>query len=105
MSSIDQMPPDLSQIAAGISVFWCAAMRHAHRRDILCAGRLMRVLLRPGAVEICHPKKRTRCAACPIDYLSKPKKITPVISANAINSVLWPHRATIPSILQSPEFT
>jgi hypothetical protein len=38
-------------------------------------------------------------------YLNKPKKITPVISANAINSVLWPHRATIPTMFQSPEFT
>jgi len=38
-------------------------------------------------------------------YLSNAKKITHVISARPINNVLWPHRATIPSIFQSPEFT
>jgi len=38
-------------------------------------------------------------------YLSNAKKITHVISAKPINNVLWPHRATIPSMFQSPEFT
>jgi hypothetical protein len=38
-------------------------------------------------------------------YLSSEKNITYVISANPINNVLWPHRAIIPSMFQSPEFT
>jgi hypothetical protein len=38
-------------------------------------------------------------------YLSNAKKITHVISAKPINNVLWPHRATIPIMFQSPEFT
>jgi hypothetical protein len=38
-------------------------------------------------------------------YLSNAKIITHVISAKPINNVLWPHRATIPSMFQSPEFT
>jgi hypothetical protein len=33
------------------------------------------------------------------------KKSTNVISAKPINNVLWPHRATVPSMFQSPEFT
>jgi hypothetical protein len=37
--------------------------------------------------------------------LNNPTKITHVISANPINNVLWPQRATIPSMFQSPEFT
>jgi hypothetical protein len=32
----------------------------------------------------------------PACYLNNPTKITHVISANAINNVLWPHRAIIP---------
>jgi hypothetical protein len=31
------------------------------------------------------------------------KNSTQVINANAINSVLWPHRATIPTMFHSPE--
>jgi hypothetical protein len=38
-------------------------------------------------------------------YLSNAKKITHVISAKPINNVLWPHRATIPSMFQSPKCT
>src|ERR1700722_18554481 len=38
-------------------------------------------------------------------YLSSEKNSTYVISANPINNVLWPHRAIIPSMFQSPEFT
>jgi hypothetical protein len=34
--------------------------------------------------------------------LSNAKKITQVISAKLINNVLWPHRATIPIMFQSP---
>jgi hypothetical protein len=34
-------------------------------------------------------------------YLNNPTNITHVISANAINNVLWPHRATIPTIFLS----
>jgi hypothetical protein len=40
-----------------------------------------------------------------IRYFSNAKTITHVISAKPINNVLWPHRATIPSMFQSPEFT
>jgi hypothetical protein len=38
-------------------------------------------------------------------YLSNAKKITHVISAKPINNVLWPHRATIPIMFQSPKCT
>ena len=38
----------------------------------------------------------------PLGYLNA-KKSTQVISANAINSVLWPHRATVPTIFHSPK--
>jgi hypothetical protein len=31
------------------------------------------------------------------------KNSTQVMSANAISSVLWPHRATIPTMFHSPE--
>jgi hypothetical protein len=34
-------------------------------------------------------------------YRNKPKNITQVISANPINSVLWPQRATIPIMFHS----
>lgn len=34
-------------------------------------------------------------------YLNKLKKITQVIRANPINSVLWPHRATVPIMFHS----
>jgi hypothetical protein len=41
----------------------------------------------------------------PTAYFNKAKKITQVISAKPINKVLWPQRATIPIMFQSPEFT
>jgi hypothetical protein len=41
----------------------------------------------------------------PIYYFSNVKNSTNVISAKPINNVLWPHRATIPSMFQSPELT
>jgi hypothetical protein len=34
-------------------------------------------------------------------YRNKLKKITQVIRANPINSVLWPHRATFPIMFHS----
>jgi hypothetical protein len=40
-----------------------------------------------------------------IHYFNNVKNSTNVISAKPINNVLWPHRATIPSIFQSPQFT
>jgi hypothetical protein len=40
-----------------------------------------------------------------IGYLSNVKKSTNVISAKPINNVLWPHRATVPIIFQSPRIT
>jgi hypothetical protein len=43
--------------------------------------------------------------AAPICYFSNVKNSTNVISAKPINNVLWPHRATIPSMFQSPQFT
>jgi hypothetical protein len=41
----------------------------------------------------------------PIFYFSNAKNSTNVISAKPINNVLWPHRATIPIMFQSPKFT
>jgi hypothetical protein len=41
----------------------------------------------------------------PIYYFSNVKNSTNVISAKPINNVLWPHRATIPSMFQSPKIT
>jgi hypothetical protein len=38
-------------------------------------------------------------------YFSNAKNSTNVISAKPINNVLWPHRATIPIMFQSPKFT
>lgn len=44
---------------------------------------------------------RTRCAAWPqACYLNNPTKIAQVISANAINNVLWPQRATTPTMFR-----
>jgi hypothetical protein len=37
--------------------------------------------------------------------LSNVKKSTNVISAKPINNVLWPHRATVPIMFQSPRIT
>jgi hypothetical protein len=34
-------------------------------------------------------------------YRNKLKKITQVIKANPTNSVLWPHRATVPIMFHS----
>src|SRR5471030_728804 len=45
------------------------------------------------------------CRVALSPYLINPKNSTHVISANAINNVLWPHRATVPSMFQSPKFT
>ena len=36
-----------------------------------------------------------------ICYLNNPTNITHVITANAINNVLWPHLATIPTMFLS----
>jgi hypothetical protein len=48
------------------------------------------------------PEERTRCTAWPQGgYLNKAKKMTHVINAKPINNVLWPHRATIPSMFVS----